>query len=141
VIEHLEDPSPLLEECRRVLDPVGQLVVTVPAYSWLWSSADDLAGHWRRYTSASLAGELREAGYQVSTCTYRMASLVIPMFLARALPYRLGHRSQLSIIKQQLAVSTGGGVRAVVAMERLAGRFLRFGTSVFATAVPMAADA
>ena len=136
VIEHLEDPGRFLEECRRVLDPAGQLVVTVPAYSWLWSNADDLAGHWRRYTTGSLIAEVEDSGFDVRDCSYRMASLVGPMFFARAIPYRLGHRSEPSAVQRQLAISTGGVGRLVTVFERRAGRYLPFGTSVFAVAAP-----
>ena len=119
-----------------MLKPAGQLVVTVPAYSWLWSNADDLAGHWRRYTTGSLIAEVEESGFDVRNCSYRMASLLIPMFCARAVPYRLGHRSKPAAVQRELAISAGGLGRLLTTLERRAGRYLSFGTSVFAVAVP-----
>ncbi|HWA73027.1 MAG TPA: class I SAM-dependent methyltransferase [Polyangiaceae bacterium] len=69
VIEHLEDENPCLASARRLLKPGGALVVTVPAFMFLWSPADDLAHHYRRYTRAQLERVI-EAHAQVTTLTY-----------------------------------------------------------------------
>src|SRR5881396_1199775 len=39
VIEHLDDDVAALETARRALRPGGLLVITVPAYRWMWRSA------------------------------------------------------------------------------------------------------
>ena len=39
VIEHLDDDLRALKELRRVVVPGGRLLVTVPAYQWLWEWA------------------------------------------------------------------------------------------------------
>lgn len=92
VIEHLADPGPLLEEIARVLSPGGLLVVTVPAMPVLWSSADELAGHFRRYSRPRLIAELEARGFSVGSCRYLFASLIPAVGIVRALPYRLGRR-------------------------------------------------
>ncbi|MCP4835722.1 MAG: class I SAM-dependent methyltransferase, partial [Phycisphaera sp.] len=70
VIEHIEHPIPLLEESHRVLRPDGFLLVTVPAFPWLWSNADIHAGHFRRYTRGSLAKSIRQAGFTIERIGY-----------------------------------------------------------------------
>jgi SAM-dependent methyltransferase len=54
VIEHLDDEGPCLRAAHRALAKGGALIVTVPAYQFLWSPADDINHHYRRYTASSL---------------------------------------------------------------------------------------
>jgi 2-polyprenyl-3-methyl-5-hydroxy-6-metoxy-1,4-benzoquinol methylase len=89
VIEHIEDDHAFLESIRRVLKKEGYVYASVPAYSALWSEDDALAGHYRRYTSASLGRVLRSAGFRVVFLTHIFRLLPIPIFLLRALPHRM----------------------------------------------------
>jgi dolichyl-phosphate beta-glucosyltransferase len=70
VLEHHAQPELLLEEIKRVLEPSGRLLVTVPAYQWMWSYADHVLGHYRRYTRVALERDLRTAGFSVERITY-----------------------------------------------------------------------
>ncbi|HEY8200684.1 MAG TPA: glycosyltransferase [Actinomycetota bacterium] len=70
VIEHHAAPEKILGEIRRVLGADGLLVVTVPAFQWMWSYADHVLGHYRRYTKQHLVRELEEAGFDVARVTY-----------------------------------------------------------------------
>ena len=58
----------------------------------LWSQADVLAGHHRRYRRAGLVADLARAGYGVRSCRYVFGSMVPAVGLLRALPHRLGRR-------------------------------------------------
>jgi SAM-dependent methyltransferase len=51
VLEHLDDEAGALGTARRALGPGGALIVTVPAYRWLWSGHDVVLQHRRRYTA------------------------------------------------------------------------------------------
>ncbi len=70
VLEHHAQPELLLREIREVLDPEGILVVTVPAFQWMWSYADHVLGHYRRYTRAGLAAELTANGFVLERISY-----------------------------------------------------------------------
>ena len=83
VIEHIEDPAPLLSEMRRVMRDDGHLLITVPAHAWLWSADDDDAGHFRRYTRRGLTQDLEAAGFVVEYSSYFFLPLVLPIWLAR----------------------------------------------------------
>lgn len=69
VIEHLDDERPCLTAARRALADNGLLIVTVPAYQFLWSPADDINHHRRRYTAASLRRVL-EPMFEIEQLTY-----------------------------------------------------------------------
>ena len=77
VIEHLQDDVAALRELRRVVAPGGTLLVTVPAYQWLWSGHDEINHHFRRYTRRSLQRAGEAAGWQQARTTY-FNSLLLP---------------------------------------------------------------
>ena len=64
VIEHLDDDRRALAELRRVTAPGGRLVVTVPAYTWLWSRHDESMHHRRRYTAGRLSAADERRGLE-----------------------------------------------------------------------------
>lgn len=54
VIEHIADDTAAVREMTRICRPGATLLLTVPAYQWLWSQHDDANQHQRRYTRAQL---------------------------------------------------------------------------------------
>ncbi|NJC06730.1 SAM-dependent methyltransferase [Sphingomonas kaistensis] len=86
VLEHIEDDAAALGHLRASLKPAGRIYLTVPAFKWLWSTEDDYAGHFRRYTLASLSKLVSSAGFQVEFGTYFFSSLVAPIFALRSIP-------------------------------------------------------
>jgi SAM-dependent methyltransferase len=94
VVEHIRDDSGFLAGIRRLVTPGGRVYLTVPAYQWLWSGEDILAGHSRRYTVPTLSRLLENAGYRVEFATYFFGFLPLPILGRRVLPYRLGLASK-----------------------------------------------
>jgi len=78
VIEHLEDDVGALRELRRVTKPGGALLVTVPAYQWLWSGHDEVNHHHRRYNRRTLLAPAETAGWHLESSTH-FNSLLLPI--------------------------------------------------------------
>lgn len=141
VLEHIEDEAGALAEARRLLRPGGRIFVAVPAYPALFSREDEEAGHFRRYTLASLGRALERAGLRTLFGTYMFAPLPAPVFLLRTLPSRLGFRGPGGASRAEGEHVPGGPVgRAVdrileIEARRIeAGRAVPFGTSCLAVA-------
>lgn len=136
-IEHFENESEIISALASNLGPGGRLVVTVPAYRFLWSSHDEMNLHYRRYTKRSLARALAEAGLNVQRIGYVFMGLTLPKAILTALE---------EVTRKE--APTGTGVNGFA--NRLASRyfsaetrlalkssdFLPFGTSVVAVAQP-----
>jgi SAM-dependent methyltransferase len=88
VIEHLDDDRRALAELRRVVRPGGLLVVTVPAYQWLWSEHDVVNHHRRRYTRRTLVAAAEDAGWETVSTTH---------FNGLLLPAAVVHRGLLRL--------------------------------------------
>jgi SAM-dependent methyltransferase len=85
VIEHLEDDVGALRELRRVTKPGGALLVTVPAYQWLWSGHDEINHHHRRYNRRTLLTAAESAGWHLEHSTHFNSLLLPAAILLRAL--------------------------------------------------------
>lgn len=88
VLEHLEDDRSVMGELRRVAAPGARLLVTVPAYQWLWSQHDDAHHHFRRYTLRVLRDRLGGAGWEAMQWSYFNSALLPPIAVVRTLARR-----------------------------------------------------
>jgi SAM-dependent methyltransferase len=83
VIEHTPDDRVTLAELRRVCKQGGWLLVTVPAYQWLWSLHDEANHHYRRYRRATLRAAALAAGWRVERMTSFNSLLLAPAAAVR----------------------------------------------------------
>lgn len=86
VIEHVDDDVKLISEARRVLKPKGLLLITTPAFQWLWSHNDVLNAHKRRYTAGELKTRVENAGLERVRLSYNfffVFPLSAPLILLR----------------------------------------------------------
>ena len=82
VIEHVADDVGMLRELYRVLRPGGLLLLTVPAYQFLWSQHDEFNHHQRRYRRRTLQRTVRQAGFRIARISY-YNTLLFPAAVAR----------------------------------------------------------
>jgi SAM-dependent methyltransferase len=85
VIEHVGPEQQALRELRRVAAPGAVLLLTVPAYMWLWSSEDVNLHHHRRYTKRRLRAAVTEAGWEPFFASYFNSLLLPPIAVAKKL--------------------------------------------------------
>ena len=85
VLEHIDRDDRAAAELRRVSAADGRLLVTVPAYQWLWSRHDETHHHKRRYTLPRLREVLTRAGWRPVVETYFNSLLLAPIALVRTL--------------------------------------------------------
>ncbi|MFA6536523.1 MAG: class I SAM-dependent methyltransferase [Candidatus Paceibacterota bacterium] len=69
VIEHVDNPNAVLNEIDRVLKDDGTVVLTVPAYNFLWSKSDERSHHKCRFTAGRLR-DLVSQRFEVKRLTY-----------------------------------------------------------------------
>ncbi len=80
VIEHIDDDIRVLRQAYGLTKPDGHILVTVPAYQFLWSKHDDLNHHKRRYGKSQLKIALETSGFTVEKLSY-YNSLLFPTAL------------------------------------------------------------
>ena len=88
VLEHLADEGPALGELHRVAAVDGRLLITVPAYKWLWSDHDTNWHHYRRYTLSLLRERTVAHGWEPIVGTYFFSTMLAPVALVRAVQRR-----------------------------------------------------
>ncbi len=88
LLEHVEDDVGLLLEYVKKAPSGAKIVVSVPAFSFLWSGHDLFLEHKRRYTLAQTEAVMRSAGLVVDRGCYFFAT-VFPLAVLRRLGGRL----------------------------------------------------
>lgn len=139
VLEHIEEPLPMLEEFARVLEKKGLLLITVPAHQFLFSNHDYSIGHFRRYSKKSLVSSLDEAGFELMSVRFLFAFLVPFAWILRVLPEKLGLARRANPVNKgrsqmRIANATSSIFRLVASVEGLIR--LPFGLSILAVAKP-----
>jgi SAM-dependent methyltransferase len=89
VLEHLDDVDGCLRSVRTLLKPGGAVVITVPAFMFLWSGLDELAHHRRRYTERELRQSVGRH-FEIEWSTYFNTLLFLPAYACRVLERALG---------------------------------------------------
>jgi len=93
VIEHVEADERALQELFRVCKKDGRVIITVPAYDFLWGKHDVALGHKRRYTSKKLKKKIRNVGFNIEFFSYTNIFIFPFVFIWRAFENLLGPKA------------------------------------------------
>jgi SAM-dependent methyltransferase len=103
VLEHTDDHK-TLTEVKRLLVSGGNVLITVPAFSWLWSRWDEVLHHRRRYNKKMLEVLLEREGFELVKSSYLYSFLVVPAFLIRWIKTLSYNKSYSSDFKLTLPI-------------------------------------
>lgn len=89
VLEHNEDDSKFLIEVKRLLNKEnGHIILIVPAYQWLFSNIDVMAGHYRRYNAKTLKKLMNDNGFEIKKISY-LLTFLFPIFALSRIIYKI----------------------------------------------------
>ncbi len=85
VIEHIEEQEIFLNNIYNSLNVNWKLILTVPAFSILWSYEDENAWHFRRYNRKTLKLQLEKSWFEIIYINYFFKILFFPVYILRRL--------------------------------------------------------
>lgn len=135
VLEHIDEDALSLAGLVRLLRSGGRILVTVPAYPWMWGPHDEHLHHRRRYTRASLRAVCERAGLGVTRISH-FNMLLFPLAVAGRMAEKATGR--VSGATQTPAAPLNALLRRIFSLERhlLARSGLPFGLSLLLVARP-----
>ncbi len=83
ILEHVEEDTKAIKSLYELLKNHGVMIITVPAYSFLWSKHDEIHQHKRRYTRKELLTKLKQGGFIIEKISYYNFFLFIPLYIVR----------------------------------------------------------
>lgn len=83
VIEHIQDDISFLNSLNSSpgINIDTQILITVPAYQFMFCSHDHFLGHYRRYTNKNLEETIRKTGFKKTEIGYFFTSLIPPRII------------------------------------------------------------
>jgi len=130
VLEHVNDDKTLLSKLCQFLKNNGLVLITVPAFQFLWSKHDIALSHYRRYTKKQLQETLKNANLKPLTSGYFMTFLFLPVLLYRIFNKNKETRTDLNKLPKIIDYIL---TKIFLLESRLIG-YLPFGVSLYCIA-------
>lgn len=115
VLEHIPDDAAALRALASRIKPGGGVIITVPQHPALWSAADEIGHHQRRYTRARLLHLITGAGFKPLRVT-SFITFLLPVLYARR-NQTLSREAALAELHPSGAANTLG--RVLLRSERM----------------------
>ncbi len=95
VLEHVDNPVALLEETVINAKKDSIFIISVPAFSFLWSEHDVFLEHKKRYTLQEIKNVCLDVNLSILQERYIFAPIFPLVYLARKLPFRKSKKSDM----------------------------------------------
>jgi ubiquinone/menaquinone biosynthesis C-methylase UbiE len=118
-LEHMSDDQRLAREMARVTKPKGVIIISVPAYQWLFSYWDKMLGHFRRYNQKTLLKAIPKKLLRRIFVSYFFSFLLLPAVLIRLIKIVVRQKQQSDFTTDPLPVLTHGFVGFLGNLELL----------------------
>jgi SAM-dependent methyltransferase len=140
MLEHTDDDLSSLREIHRIINRDGLLLITVPAYGFLWSEHDEALKHRRRYTAHELRNKLVLTSFEVVRTSYFISILFAPILALRIFQGLRKNSTQPKTSIQVLPNWLNAALIGLLKLEHKAFRHMNlpFGVSIVALARPVA---
>lgn len=140
VLEHLPEPESALRHGLSLLAPGGRMIITVPAFQWLWTRHDEINQHVQRFSRGTFHALAQAAGMTIVRERFLFQWLVpaklLVRMLERVLPTRAGlARVPPGPVNTALALASRAELRLASVLP------FPFGSSLMVTGVPAPARA
>jgi len=95
VLEHIEEDEEALAVLKTRLTGAGVILLTVPAYDFLYGRHDSFHSHFRRYSKGSMLQMASRLGFTVQKASYFNFILFPVLLLARGIDFFLRREQSL----------------------------------------------
>jgi hypothetical protein len=116
VLEHVDDDLGLLRQYSDEMPADARLLITVPAFQFLWSGHDVFLDHRRRYTLPQVEALVGAAGLRILSARYFFGAL-FPIVAAMRLIDRLRLKAGAVAARSQLRPMARFANRALIAVH------------------------
>ncbi len=95
VLEHVEDDVALIKQYSDSMPKGGKILITVPAFQFMWSGNDVFLDRFRRYTIKQIEKSIKDAGLKPVKSRYFFASLFPVVAIIRLIKNTLLNRGKI----------------------------------------------
>ncbi len=136
VLEHINKDEEALNKIYSALNRGGGIIITVPCHKFLWSYADELSFHVRRYSTNEIKKKINKAGFMVRD-TIPFVSFLLPLVLMRRLMKKPKQKNDNVILDLRLPRGINWLLERILSFEIFLiriGMRINFGASILVVA-------
>lgn len=124
VIEHINDDSKVVNYLSSLLKKNGKILITVPAYQFLFSLKDEILHHKRRYTKISL-NKIMKKKFHIIKSTY-FNFFLSPAIIFATLFLKLFNKNYIDSVEKKPNVIVNFFLKSIFTFEKFFLNMINF---------------